>query len=63
MTRSSRFRAALFLFGAGLPPMVASAAPVEAARQGRADARLRALYDGYAAWDSKESGYFEDSRG
>jgi uncharacterized protein (DUF885 family) len=43
--------------------MVASAAPVEAARQGRADARLRALYDGYAAWDSKESGYFEDSRG
>jgi uncharacterized protein (DUF885 family) len=28
-----------------------------------ADARLKALYDGYAAWDAKESGYFENSRG
>ncbi len=28
-----------------------------------ADARLKALYDGYAAWDTKESGEFVDSRG
>ena len=28
-----------------------------------ADARLKALYGGYAAWDAKESGYFENSRG
>jgi uncharacterized protein (DUF885 family) len=28
-----------------------------------ADARLRALYNGYSAWDAKESGYFEDERG
>lgn len=28
-----------------------------------ADAKLRALYDGYAAWDAKESEQFEDARG
>jgi uncharacterized protein (DUF885 family) len=28
-----------------------------------ADRMLRALYDGYAAWDAKESGNFQDSRG
>ena len=28
-----------------------------------ADARLKALYDGYATWDSKEQGTFENSRG
>ena len=28
-----------------------------------ADRRLKALYDGYAAWDAKESGNFQDSRG
>jgi uncharacterized protein (DUF885 family) len=28
-----------------------------------ADARLRLLYDGYAKWDSSQSGYFENSRG
>ena len=28
-----------------------------------ADAKLRALYDGYAAWDAKESEVFENSRG
>ena len=28
-----------------------------------ADTRLKALYGGYAAWDAKESGYFENSRG
>ena len=28
-----------------------------------ADERLKALYDGYAAWDSKETGSFENARG
>jgi uncharacterized protein (DUF885 family) len=28
-----------------------------------ADARLKALYDRYATWDAKESGYFENRRG
>jgi uncharacterized protein (DUF885 family) len=28
-----------------------------------ADARLRALYDAYSAWDAKESGYFQDETG
>jgi len=28
-----------------------------------ADLRLKALYDAYAAWDAKEQGYFENSRG
>ena len=28
-----------------------------------ADAQLKALYDGYATWDAKESGYFQNSRG
>ena len=41
----------------------AQAAPAKAAVQGSADARLKALYNGYASWDAKESGYFEDQRG
>jgi uncharacterized protein (DUF885 family) len=28
-----------------------------------ADARLKGLYDAYAIWDAKESGYFEDEKG
>lgn len=28
-----------------------------------ADARLKALYEGYADWDQKQSGYFEDAKG
>jgi len=41
----------------------AQGAPAKAAEQGSPDARLRALYNGYSAWDAKESGFFEDSRG
>ena len=41
-----------------------AAAPVlQSAPSGVADARLKALYDGYSIWDAKESGYFLDSRG
>ena len=43
----------------------AQPAPVRAVQPApnAADARLRLLYDGYAAWDAKESEYFEDARG
>jgi len=53
-----------FLLVTSAPCWPAYAAP--AAKQDAktsADARLKALYDGYAAWDAKESGYFENSRG
>ena len=42
----------------------AAAAPsAERVVPGPADARLKALYDGYARWNSKEQGSFENSRG
>src|ERR1044072_4639929 len=52
------------LLGPRLPCSPPPAVPVakQAARTS-ADARLKALYDGYAAWDAKESGYFENARG
>jgi uncharacterized protein (DUF885 family) len=47
-----------------------AAAPVQAQAQSaaaipspNADVTLRALYDGYAAWDARESEQFEDARG
>lgn len=47
-----------------LVPAAAHAAPAaQAAAQTSADARLKALYDGYAEWDAKESGVIEDARG
>ena len=39
-------------------PPTASATPASAA-----DQQLKALYDGYAAWDAQESGYARDSEG
>jgi uncharacterized protein (DUF885 family) len=47
-------------------PGVARAAPSPRphhSAQATADARLRALYDAYAAWDVKETGQIEDGRG
>jgi uncharacterized protein (DUF885 family) len=41
----------------------AQTSPATTAPATSADARLRALYDGYAAWDAKESEQFEDARG
>jgi uncharacterized protein (DUF885 family) len=38
-------------------------APVAAPAPTAADLQLKALYDAYAAWDSKESGYFQDADG
>ena len=55
--------AAAFLVGS---VAMSSAIPAPAASQAApasADARLKALYDAYAAWDAKEGGYFENARG
>jgi uncharacterized protein (DUF885 family) len=38
-------------------------APTSRAQPTAAEARVRSLYDGYAAWDAKESEQFEDARG
>ena len=51
--------AAAFLLPTGVWAQPAPAAVQRPA----ADAKLRALYDGYAAWDAKESEQFEDARG
>lgn len=53
------------LLSACAVPAVAQTAPAATAQRapGAADLKLRALYDGYSAWDAKESGYFEDPRG
>lgn len=40
-----------------------SAAPAPAHAPTSADARLKALYDGFSAWQDKEFGSFEDNRG
>jgi uncharacterized protein (DUF885 family) len=50
----------------GAPALCSPALSAPVAKQQAAtpaDARLKALYDAYAAWDAKESGYFENSRG
>ena len=62
MTILSRLGAALLATSAIAFPAVA--APVAASVvQNSADARLKALYESYARWDSKEQGSFENSRG
>jgi uncharacterized protein (DUF885 family) len=48
---------------AGAPPASLQARPASQAARSAADQRLKALYDGYAAWSAKESGYFENARG
>jgi uncharacterized protein (DUF885 family) len=61
-------RVASFLLGASaISPVAAQSLPPstvqpQAARTA-ADQRLQALYDGYANWDAKEFGYFENARG
>jgi uncharacterized protein (DUF885 family) len=66
MTRALGF-ASLLLAGVALTaPVAVQAQSAPAAIQpapGAADLKLRELYDGYSAWDAKESEYFEDSRG
>ena len=65
MTRLIGFVAGLLAASAAVQPGAAwaqSAQQVQAAKN-TADQRLKALYDGYASWLAKESGYFEDARG
>ena len=45
------------------PAIAQAPAATRQAAPTAADRRLKALYDGYAAWDAKESGNFQDSRG
>ena len=49
-----------FVLTAGAQAQVAPAAAVQPTA---ADVKLRALYNGYALWDAKESEQFEDARG
>src|SRR5207342_3954473 len=49
-----------FVLTAGAQAQVPPAAVVQPSA---ADAKLRKLYDGYAAWDAKESEFFQDARG
>ena len=59
-----RLQAWMLLASIGVVTPLQAQAPVPAAVQpASADARLRALYDGYAAWDARESEQFEDARG
>src|SRR6478735_6428019 len=51
------------LSGVASPSFAQAAAPPPAAAPQSPDARLRALYESYASWDQKESGYFEDANG
>ena len=44
-------------------PSTALAQPVAFAKPMSADARLKALYESYADWDQRESGFFIDSKG
>ena len=59
-----RLQAWMLLASIGVVTPLQAQAPVPAAvLPASADARLRALYDGYAAWDARESEQFEDARG
>jgi uncharacterized protein (DUF885 family) len=63
--KSSLLRVMVFAGAACLTHSIvhAQTSPATTAPATSADARLRALYDGYAAWDAKESEQFEDARG
>jgi uncharacterized protein (DUF885 family) len=54
---------ALGIIAAGMAPLSAQAPATVASQPSNADGRLRALYDGYAAWDARESEQFEDAKG
>ena len=64
MKKSVKLACALLLGAAALLPANAYAqATPTAAQPSAADTKLRALYDGYAAWDAKETEQFLDPRG
>jgi len=61
MTIMVRVGAILIGTAAICSPLSAAAAPAHSPTS--ADARLKALYNGFAAWQDKEFGSFEDNRG
>ncbi len=54
---------AVGIIAAGAAPVSAQAPATVASQPSNADGKLRALYDGYAAWDARESEQFEDAKG
>lgn len=60
--RSLKLGCAL-LAGFSLTVAAQAQTPAVAVQPATADAKLRALYDDYAAWDAKESEQFQDARG
>ena len=65
MRSGSKLVGAMLVAASIVMPAVSEAAPaaVHQPAPTAADRRLKALYDGYAAWDAKESGNIQDSRG
>ena len=63
MRRASKIAMALLIGAFGWPAAAAQAPASPTEVQSSADVRLRALYNGYAAWEAREFEYFEDSRG
>ncbi|WP_028970572.1 DUF885 domain-containing protein [Sphingomonas sp. URHD0057] len=63
MIRTLKWAGPLLMASGSLVPLSAAAAPPPPASQASADARLKALYDGYAAWDAKESGVLQNADG
>jgi uncharacterized protein (DUF885 family) len=58
------WRVGAALVGLGTIGTAAIAAPPsKQSTRTSADARLKALYDGYSAWEDKEYGFFQNSRG
>ena len=53
----------LLLAGAAAPLCAQASAPPPTTAAATADARLKALYEGFATWDAKEGGYFIDAKG
>jgi uncharacterized protein (DUF885 family) len=58
-----RMAAALLACSAIATSVEAAPAPAKSAAHGVADARLKALYDGYAAWTDREFGEIVNARG
>jgi len=60
-----KFGALVGLLLAGMSPSLSAqpVQPVEPPAAATADARLKALYEGYSDWDAREGGYFVDSKG
>lgn len=62
MRKTPLIVAALFA-GVSSPSVAQAQTPAPAASATSADARLKALYEAYADWDQRESGFFVDSKG